>query len=72
MVDAARRGPVHASGIPRLFAKGDRTEPLLDIVELRIISPPIKQRLQKTAFLLSVLPDSMGEPVLFSGLIKVK
>jgi hypothetical protein len=62
IVEAARTMPVHASGVPRLVEKVDSTEPLLDIVELRITSPPIRQRLQKTAFLLFVLPNSIGEP----------
>ena len=62
IVEAARTIPVQASGVPRLVEKVDRTEPLLDIVELRITSPPIRQRLQKTAFLLSVLPDFISEP----------
>lgn len=77
IVDAARTIPVQASGVPRLVEKVDRTEPLLDMVELRIISPPIRQRLQKTAFLLFLSPDSISEPTriliyCFSRLIKAK
>jgi len=56
IVEAERTTPLQTSGVPRLFEKVDNTEPLLDIVELRIMNPPIKQRLQKTALLLSVVP----------------
>jgi hypothetical protein len=49
IVEAATSRPLQASGVPRLVERGFRTEPLFDIVELRIMNPPITQRLQKTA-----------------------
>jgi hypothetical protein len=65
IVEAERTRPVQASGVPRLFEKVLRTEPLLDIVELRIISPPIRQRLQNTDFPAFFVPEFIGEPARF-------
>ena len=66
IVEAESTRPVQASGVPRLFEKVERTEPLLDIVELRIISPPIKQRLQNTDFPAFFIPESIASlPVFF-------
>jgi hypothetical protein len=62
MVEAEITRPLQESGVPRLFERGVSTEPLLEIVELRIMSPPIKQRLQKTLFPVFFVPDFIDEP----------
>lgn len=65
IVEAESTRPVQASGVPRLFEKVERTEPLLDMVELRIISPPIRQRLQKTDFPAFFISEFIDEPARF-------
>jgi hypothetical protein len=61
-VEAATSRPLQASGVPRLFEKGFKTEPLLDIVELRIINPPIKHRLKKTSLAAFLVGEFIHEP----------
>jgi hypothetical protein len=62
MVEAERTMPLHASGVPRFIKRGVKTEPLLDSVELRIMNPPIRQRLQKTAVPVFFVPKFIGSP----------